>query len=117
MRNQRSVQPSLGRRGLLKVAAAAGAASAAGVAFAAPATAAPTPTSADTTGHLLRRATYGRTADSAAELQRLGVDAWLDRQLNPASINDDACDAIVKRLPLVGLDIAGVRTAVTAGTL
>src|SRR5689334_21520023 len=113
MRNTRS----LGRRGLLKVAAAAGVATATGTALAAPATAATTPVPADAAGHLLRRATYGRTADGVAELQQLGVDAWLDRQLNPTSINDDACDAIVKRLPLVGLDIAGVRKAVTAGTL
>jgi len=147
MRNSRSVQSSVARRGLLKVAAAAGAAAATGTALAAatatgtalaaatatgtalaaatatgtalaaPATAATTPVPADTAGHLLRRATFGRTADSAGELQQLGVEAWLDRQLNPAAINDDACEAIVKRLPLVGLDITGVRKAVAAGTL
>ena len=137
MRNSRSVQPSVARRGLLKVAAAAGAAAATGTALAAatatgtalaaatatgtalaaPATAATTPVPADTAGHLLRRVTFGRTADSAGELQQLGVEAWLDRQLNPAAINDDACEAIVKRLPLVGLDITGVRKAVAAGTL
>jgi hypothetical protein len=93
------------------------AAPATGTALAAPATAATTPVPADTAGHLLRRATFGRTADSAGELQQLGIEAWLDRQLNPAAINDDACEAIVKRLPLVGLDITGVRKAVAAGTL
>jgi uncharacterized protein (DUF1800 family) len=122
-RTSRPVQPSPGRRGLLKVAVAAGAASTAGVALAAPAAAAPAATAATTTldasaaAHLLRRATYGRTPDSDAELRQLGVTGWLDRQLNPASINDDACDAIVKRLPLTALDIAGVRKAVSAGTL
>jgi hypothetical protein len=50
--------------------------------------------------HLLRRATYGRTPESEAELRSLGVDAWLDRQLDPAGIDDAACDAIVARFPL-----------------
>lgn len=65
--------------------------------------------------HLLRRATYGRTADSEAELRSLGTAAWLDRQLNPKSIDDAACDALVARLPLANLDITGVRKAVKKG--
>jgi uncharacterized protein (DUF1800 family) len=96
---------------------AAGAAATAGTAIARPAAAASTTVDTTAAGHLLRRATYGRTAESEAELARVGVAGWLDRQLNPTGIDDDACDAIVTRLPLVGLSIAGVRRAVAAGTL
>ncbi|GAA0807651.1 DUF1800 domain-containing protein [Spirilliplanes yamanashiensis] len=59
--------------------------------------------------HLLRRATYGPTPQSIAELKALGVSAWLDRQLNPAAIADPACDGLLARLPLVGLDITRTR--------
>jgi len=112
---------TLARRNVLQtaaIAAATTAGAAAGIALATPAAAAtPSPPTVEAAGHLLRRATYGRTADSEAELRQLGVAAWLDRQLNPAGIDDAACDAILARLPLVGLDIAGVRAAVAAGTL
>ncbi|GAA0942371.1 hypothetical protein Vau01_055620 [Virgisporangium aurantiacum] len=114
----------VGRRRLLATAAVAGA----GVALVEPGTAlaAPrsfttttstvaTPTSSPDPLHLLRRATYGRTPDNEAELRSLGVSAWLDRQLDPRSIDDSACDAIVARFPLVSLDITGVRKAVKKG--
>lgn len=45
--------------------------------------------------HLLRRAGYGGTPAELAELNRIGVDAWLERQLHPASIDDSACEAAV----------------------
>ncbi|GAA3341510.1 DUF1800 domain-containing protein [Amorphoplanes nipponensis] len=82
-------------------------------ALAVPAAAAsPVPTdlvSADPLAHLLRRATFGPTPAALAELARLGVPAWLDRQLNPATIDDSALDALLTRLPLAGADIATVR--------
>jgi uncharacterized protein (DUF1800 family) len=112
-----------GRRGLLKAVAAIGAAGT-GLAIAEPAAAkAATPVAAkvETTTDaalqlLLRRATYGATPDSFAELRSLGVTAWLQRQLNPAQIDDAPGDAVVRRFPLVALDITGVRQAVAAGT-
>src|SRR4051794_11341309 len=105
------------RRTLLAAGAAATAAAAAdlavpAVAVAAPATAAADPAalvSADPIAHLLRRATFGPTAAALAEAARLGVAGWLDRQLDPASIDDAACDALLARLPLAGADIATVR--------
>jgi uncharacterized protein (DUF1800 family) len=74
-------------------------------------------TSQDPALHLLRRATYGPTPATEAELRGIGVTAWLDRQLNPAAIDDAACDALLTRYPLIGLDIAGVRAKVTAGAM
>ena len=106
-------QPS--RRGLLGGAAALAATAVTGL-VADPAAAAPAvaiaPTDllpADPIAHLLRRATHGPTPASLAEATALGVTGWLDRQLNPAAIDDTACDAILARLPLANADIATVR--------
>ena len=67
--------------------------------------------------HLLRRATYGPSPSSIAEIRRLGAKAWLDRQLSPSSIADPVADGLVARLPLSRLSIADVRGRVAAGTL
>src|SRR6478672_13116970 len=47
----------------------------------------------DPVWHLLRRATYGPTAATVADLRARGASAWLNTQLNPSSIDDSACDA------------------------
>ena len=100
--------------GLITDATAAAPAEAATVASA-PANAASTPAAAvlpaDPIAHLLRRATYGPTPAALAEATSLGVAGWLDRQLNPAAIDDAACNALVARLPLAGASIAAVRAA------
>ncbi len=67
---------------------------------------------ADPLLHLLRRATYGPTPASIAEIRDLGATAWLERQLNPAAIADPVADALVARLPLSGQSIAGVRSKI-----
>jgi uncharacterized protein (DUF1800 family) len=67
---------------------------------------------ADPIAHLLRRATFGPTPAALAEANRLGVAGWLDRQLDPARIDDAACDRLLARLPLAGASIATVRDAV-----
>jgi uncharacterized protein (DUF1800 family) len=64
---------------------------------------------ADPIAHLLRRATFGATPATLAEAVKLGAAGWLDRQLDPASIDDAACDALLTRLPLANADIATVR--------
>jgi len=98
---------------------AAGAATAATtLAIAAPARAA-TRTEADLVGgdaiaHLLRRATFGPTPASLAEAGRLGSTGWLDRQLNPAAIDDSRAGAVLARLPLAGASVAAVRSAIRA---
>ncbi|MEU8659907.1 DUF1800 domain-containing protein [Actinoplanes philippinensis] len=63
----------------------------------------------DPIAHLLRRATFGATPESLAEARRLGVNGWLDRQLDPARISDTRCDGVLKRLPMAGADPVTVR--------
>jgi uncharacterized protein (DUF1800 family) len=67
--------------------------------------------------HLLRRATFGPSPASIAEIRKLGVTAWLDRQLAPATIADKVADGVVARLPLAGLGITEIRGQVAAGKL
>src|SRR5690349_22858820 len=98
------------RRAVLGGAAAVAVTAALAVPAAAAAASAPADlVSADPLAHLLRRATFGPTPASLAELAELGVPAWLDRQLDPAKINDSALEALLTRLPLAGADIATVR--------
>lgn len=47
--------------------------------------------------HLLRRATYGVTPRSKTDVRKLGRNQWLDRQLKPATIDDSACDRLIRR--------------------
>ena len=54
---------------------------------------------ADVARHLLRRAAYGPSDADLAEIAAIGPTAWLDRQLDPASIDDGACAAVLARLP------------------
>lgn len=51
--------------------------------------------------HLLRRTTYGLTPELVAEARSMGASAWLAQQLQPASIEDRACEELVSRFPLV----------------
>jgi uncharacterized protein (DUF1800 family) len=114
------VSRTLHRRRLLKGAAAAGAAATvAGAGLAAPARAAASTAlvSTDPALHLLRRATYGPTPQSIAELRARGPAAWLDRQLNPSAIDDAACDALLRRFEFLAMDIPAVRAAAAAGRL
>jgi uncharacterized protein (DUF1800 family) len=72
---------------------------------------------ADPLLHLLRRATFGPSPASIAEIRRLGAAAWLDRQLDPPAITDTVADGVLARLPLARLSIAEIRSRVTTGTL
>ena len=45
--------------------------------------------------HLLRRSAYGPTSAGLAEVHRLGVAGWVDRQLAPSTIDDTACEAVI----------------------
>lgn len=60
---------------------------------------------------LLRRATFGPTPKSRAEFQELGAAAWLERQLDPASVDDPYCQSVLDRLPLAGASPSTVRAA------
>ena len=102
--------PVISRRGLLTAGAAAAAGAVVGAARAEAA-------EADPLLHLLRRASYGPTAESLAEIRSLGAQAWLDRQLNPGAIADTTCAAVLKRLPLIYDDITAIRRKVAAGVV
>ncbi len=49
----------------------------------------------DASRHLLRRTGYGPTTADLADVQSLGYVGWLEAQLNPASVRDTACQAIL----------------------
>ncbi|MEU4687564.1 DUF1800 domain-containing protein [Actinoplanes sp. NPDC023714] len=115
-------EQTMTRRGVLGTAAAAGVAAALPAVPAAAATASTAGAAAeflsdDQALHLLRRATFGPSPSSIAEIRRLGAGAWLERQLNPVSIPDTVAERVVARLPLAGLGIADIRARVAAGTL
>ncbi len=48
---------------------------------------------------LVRRATFGATDATLAEVRRLGPVAWLDAQLQPATIDDSRFEAVLARFP------------------
>ena len=49
--------------------------------------------------HVLNRITFGSTPESLAEVQRIGVDAYVTQQLDPASIDDSALAAMLGAAP------------------
>jgi uncharacterized protein (DUF1800 family) len=67
--------------------------------------------------HLLRRAGYGPTPGDLATVRAQGYSGWLEHQLNPATINDSACDAIVGRLPAQSTPIWKIKSQIDNGTL
>jgi uncharacterized protein (DUF1800 family) len=57
------------------------------------------------TWHLLRRTTFGLTPELLQDVTTAGgVLAWLDRQLNPGTIPDAACDAEMALFPLASVN-------------
>ncbi len=98
-----SATPTLSRRQMLRTTALGAGVAVGGTAVssllgAAPALAGTSPTdfvSADLDLHLLRRATYGATPNLLSQVRSAGRNAWLDRQLAPASIDDSSCDGLI----------------------
>ena len=72
----------------------------------------PTPLGRDSTLHLLRRATFGPTLIDVVAVNQLGVDAWLERQLSPATIADPIGDQVRKLYPTIVMNTAQIRKAV-----
>jgi uncharacterized protein (DUF1800 family) len=66
----------------------------------------------DPAWHLLRRATFGPTPALVAEVKTIGTTAWLNQQLNPASIDDSACDAYLTRYPTVSMTTVQIRASI-----
>lgn len=74
--------------------------------------------------HLVRRFTYGATAELVAEVRSIGASAWFERQLEPLSIADAECDAILASHPSFGWgqirdvrEVIRVREALASPTL
>ena len=53
--------------------------------------------------HALRRLTYGPRPADLAEARRIGLEAWILRQLRPERIADDAVEARLRSLPTLSL--------------
>jgi uncharacterized protein (DUF1800 family) len=75
----------------------------------------PTPLSRDPALHLLRRATFGATLVDVVAIKQMGVDAWLERQLNPQAIADPGGDAVLALYPTVGMSTSQLRTTLKDG--
>lgn len=56
----------------------------------------------DPAAHLLRRATFGARPGDRKDLQRLGIDRWLERQLHPESLTDTRGSKAAAIFPLEG---------------
>ena len=54
--------------------------------------------------HLLNRASWGVRPDELARAEAMGVEAYLDEQLNPDSIDDSALDERLRQIPLLHMD-------------
>lgn len=80
-----------------------------------PAPSAPSGLSDDAVLHLLRRTTYGATPELVAQVRRLGPQVWLEQQLDPASLPDPVCDAVLTRLPLASMTAAQLRAELDVG--
>ncbi|MFG2039200.1 DUF1800 domain-containing protein [Dactylosporangium sp. NPDC048998] len=75
----------------------------------------PTPLNRDPVLHLLRRATFGPTAADVALVKQVGIDAWIDQQLEPDKIEDPVADAALKAVPTATMSTADIRAAVKDG--
>jgi hypothetical protein len=67
--------------------------------------------------HVARRLTGGATPTLAAEITKVGITAWIDQQLNPATIDDRAYDAIAARFGSQTEVIWSVKDKIDTGVL
>ena len=54
--------------------------------------------------HLLQRATYGARPEDIALVSRIGPAVWLDRQLQPSTIDDAELERRLKRFPTAAMN-------------
>jgi uncharacterized protein (DUF1800 family) len=55
--------------------------------------------------HVLNRLTFGPRPGDVANLESTGIDAWVNRQLHPESIDDSALDARLSAYPAMQLSL------------
>ncbi len=60
-------------------------------------TSVPSDPTIDLSVHLLNRCTFGPRPGDLDAIRTAGVDAWIDRQLDPSGIDDMACDIRARR--------------------
>jgi uncharacterized protein (DUF1800 family) len=59
--------------------------------------------------HMLQRSTYGPRPGDVARVKALGLAAWLERQLDPARLDDAAVEAALSTLPTLTMSIADLQ--------
>src|SRR3982751_5470781 len=52
----------------------------------------------------INRLTFGARPGDVAKVRAIGLDKWIDQQLHPDKINDDAMNAFVSRYPALQQD-------------
>ncbi len=67
--------------------------------------------------HLLRRATFGPRPADVEEVKRLGIEAWLDRQLNPEQIPDPELDRRLEGFETLKMSTAEYRRMLAGGAM
>jgi uncharacterized protein (DUF1800 family) len=70
-----------------------------------------TPLSRDPVLHLLRRATFGPTPADVTAVRQMGLDAWIEQQLNPEPVADPGGDAVMALYPSLAQTTAQLRTS------
>ncbi|GIF74557.1 hypothetical protein Asi02nite_40750 [Asanoa siamensis] len=97
---------------------AAGLMDSAGAAAAAAAKATPTNPnllSRDPILHMLRRTTFGPSRTLVDAAGKLGVDEWLEQQLNPGKVDDPVATRALAAFPTVAMSTAQIRRTVKDG--
>jgi uncharacterized protein (DUF1800 family) len=72
----------------------------------------PNPLVRDPVLHLLRRASFGPAPSTVEQARKMGVDAWLDLQLQPAAVDDPVADGMLKAFPTVGMSTAQLHAVI-----
>jgi uncharacterized protein (DUF1800 family) len=72
----------------------------------------PNPLVRDPILHLLRRTTFGPTPSTVEQARKMGIDAWLETQLQPAAMDDAVCDGMLAAFPTVKMSTPEIHTAV-----
>ena len=61
--------------------------------------------------HVLSRVTFGARPGDVERVRAVGLSVWLERQLQPATIEDRATDAVLRELPTLGMTIPSLLQA------
>ena len=65
--------------------------------------------------HVLRRATFGITPEARDDIIATGIDAWLDRQLDPSAIDDSVVEERLAGLSTLTMEPAEIRSTYENG--